>query len=282
MLNIYKLVLVFIHVMLTNGNQTIPWVTRPFHCIEKNAVCANSFNNVLKVFQNIPSAELCGRMCQVTENCEFFNFFPDSVNPLLRHQCHLLNSCQNRRESGRGPDGKVQSGPFGPMLGRKDCSSTDCILDYPRGGQWFWFESSGPKQAKEVTLVRDSTRVLYFCGDKPLEVSHCSSGEMKPLEKVFDCPCKSIQELEGVQCTNGESNGEMEGGTRCSKTCGDEVIETSFCENGNWTADLSEVDCFERLNSEASPTWTWLIIMVIAVLILFCIVITIWNLSKTL
>jgi hypothetical protein len=256
------LIFLFAVVNLSLGN-TLPWVTQTYSCFEENVVCVKNFINILKVFRNIPSADLCSRMCQLNEDCKYFNFYSDSVNPLLRRQCHLLDSCHTRRQAKLGPDGKIHSGPVGPIFGRKDCSKADCLLKHPQGGQWFWFDYKGPRQSNHVIIVRDDTKVLYFCGDKPLEISRCVDGEMVPHNKIFSCPCRAIAESDSVHCDNvGEVfGGEVEGGTECSKMCGGEVMERSFCEYGEWTVDLSEVECFAEIDKEKHRSWTWVILL---------------------
>jgi hypothetical protein len=260
------LILLFAVVNHSIGN-ILPWVTQTYSCFEENVVCVNNFINILKVFRNIPSAELCSRMCQLNNDCKYFNFYSDSANPLLRGQCHLLDSCHTRRETKIGPDGKTHTEPVRPIFGRKECSKTHCLLEHPRGGQWFWFDQKGPEQSKDVTLVSDDTKVLYFCGDKPLETSHCIAGEMVP-HKVYSCPCKELAESDSVHCDNvGEVfGGEVEGGTECSKMCGGEVMERSLCENGEWTVDLSEVECFAEIveveEEEVHQSWTLVIFFV--------------------
>ena len=159
----------------------------------------------------------------------------------------------------------MYEGPVGPVLGRKDCSKTDCLLNHPRGGQWFWFDQKGARQARDVAIVRDDTKVLYFCGDKPLETAYCVAGEIVPGNKLFTCPCKALEQSDDIDCDDsGEFfGGEVEGGTKCSKMCGGEVVEVAFCEHGDWTVDLAEVECFAEVEKDKS--WTWVILLVTSV-----------------
>ena len=116
--------------------------------------------------------------------------------------------------------------------------------------------------------------MLYFCGDNPLETAQCEEGELIPKNKIFSCPCKAMEESDGVECDVGEDdtgNGEMEGGTKCSKKCGDKVVEVSYCDLGDWTVDLSEVDCYASLENDDDDdgdTWFWVIISVMSIMTL--------------
>ena len=159
------------------------------------------------------------------------------------------------------------------------------MLRHPRGGQWFWFDQKGPRQSKDVTLVRDDTKVLYFCGDKPLDTAHCVDGEIVPHSKVFNCPCRAFADSESVQCDDGGGvfGGEVEGGTECSKVCGGEVVERSVCENGEWTVDLSWVECFAEIDEEevnGHKYWTLVILLVTSGLTVFGLVVYLFILRK--
>ena len=176
-----------------------------------------------------------------------------------------------------GPDGRVHAGPVGPVLGRKDCSPTDCLLEDPRGGQWFWFDTKQARQARDVAIVHDDTKVIYFCGDKPLETAHCDAGEIVPHGKLFNCPCKALEESDDVQCDDvADVLGEVQAGTKCFKICGDKVMEEAFCDLGDWTADLSEVECFADIEKEegnnehnsAGPQWSNVITMLYPLMLL--------------
>ena len=268
-------ILLFIIINPNSATTSIPWITQPYSCLQQNAICVNNFISVIKVFTNIPSAEFCSRICQNTPSCQYFNFFPSSANPLLSQQCHLLDSCHTRRVTKAGPDGKVHPGPVGPVLGsKKDCSgsSAACLLPHPGGGEWFWFDKNNSRDSRDVTTVSDGTKVLYFCGDKPLETAQCEAGLIIPKEKVFKCPCKAMEESDGVECDIDEDDpgdGEVEGGTKCSKKCGDKVVEVSYCDLGGWTVDLSDVDCYTSLeNDDDGDTWFWVIITVLSVITL--------------
>ena len=125
-MNIFTDIILLLTITKISVSNTVPWITQPYNCLQDNAICVNNFISILKVFRNIPSAELCSRMCQATDGCEYFNFFSSSVNPVLQNQCHLLDNCYTRRMARAGPDGRVHAGPVGPVLGRKDCSPTDC------------------------------------------------------------------------------------------------------------------------------------------------------------
>ena len=196
-----------------------------------------------------------------TDSCEYFNFFSSHANPVLQKQCHLLDNCYTRKIA--------RAGPVGPVLGRKDCSPTDYLLDHPRGGQWFWFDTKQARQARDVAIVHDDTKVIYFCGDKPLETAHCDAGEIVPRDKVFNCPCKALEESDDVQCDDvADVLGEVQAGTKCFKICGDKVMEEAFCDLGDWTADLSEVECFVDIEKEEvkkHKSWTWMILLVTSV-----------------
>ena len=72
----------------------------------------------------------------------------------------------------------------------------------------------------------------------------------------------------------------MEGGTKCSKMCGGEVVEVAFCEHGDWTVDLAEVECFAEV--ERHRSWTWVIVLVTSVFTLIGILVTSFILCKIL
>ena len=264
---VFKVIYLVLTIFKISTSITVPWDTQPSNCLQENAICVNNFISIIKVFNNIHSAEFCSRICHNTPTCQYFNFFPPSANPLLAEQCHLLDSCHTRRLRRAGPDGKVHDGPAGPVLGQKDCSRTDCQLQHARGGQWFWFDKKEARNSNYVATVSDDTRVLYFCADKPLETAHCEAGQLLPKDKLFKCPCKAIEESDDVECDTAAVDGEVEGGTKCTKKCGDKVVEVSYCDLGDWTADLSEVECFAHLATEEGDkhghSWTWLILSVV-------------------
>ena len=179
----------------------------------------------------------------------------------LASHCLLYASCDRRREGRVGQDGR-HSGPVGTYFGRRDCSATDCLLAQPRGGQWFWSDRGVGRQSRDGIIVRDNTKVFFICGDNPLEVAHCRTGKIVPSRKLFDCYCEAFEEDDSIQCSAEDvAKATVEGGTECFKMCKGEVYERSACEDGEWTVDLSEIECAGDIFENGDDAWTFLIII---------------------
>ena len=215
----------------------------------KNFACVASGLPLLRSSQP-HTATSCQQLCASTSNCKQFTHYDHSVTPRLANSCWLFAKCEKKR---RGCTG-CTSGP-------PSCGLTCTLPQETRGGAWWCTANSSVPPT-------DFDSCHFSCGGH-LVSSTCLAGHWDRdvgNATTFSCPCHAPPAQEASQILCSSAGPPYPGGTTCASSCAPDLITT--CTNGNWSTDLSRLNC-----EEASDTMMLVVASILSFLTTIFIVV---------